>query len=67
VQASDRVGLLYDLAHAISHEQLDIRWAKALTANGIAIDTFLVVGPDGSAPTDHGALGHLSMGLRAVL
>lgn len=67
VQASDRVGLLYDLAHAISHEQLDIRWANALTANGIATDSFLVVGADGSGPTDPGVLGHLSMGLRAVL
>jgi len=67
VRTSDRVGLLYDIAHAISREQLDIRWAKALTANGIATDTFLVTCPDGAAPTDPGELGHLSMGIRAAL
>ncbi len=64
VTASDRVGLLFDIAHAVASEGLDIRWAKALTIGGIARDTFHVVGPDGQAPTDAGVLGHVAMRIR---
>ena len=64
VSAPDRVGLLHDIAQAVAEEGLDIRWAKALTVDGVAKDTFMVVGPDGSAVTDSGALGHLAMRLR---
>ena len=64
VTAPDRVGLLYDIARAISSVGLDIRWAKAVTAEGVARDAFHVVGPDGAAPTDPGLLGHLVMRIR---
>ncbi len=67
VEAADRVGLLYDLARAIAVCGLDIRWAKAVTASGVARDTFSVVGPDGQAPTDPGVLGHVAMEIRARL
>jgi [protein-PII] uridylyltransferase len=64
VTASDRVGLLYDIARAITSVGLDIRWAKVLTVDGVARDTFHVAGADGQAPTDAGVLGHVSMRIR---
>ncbi len=64
VTAADRVGLLYDIACAIASEDLEINWAKALTNGDVARDTFLVVGPDGQAPTDAGVLGHVAMRIR---
>ncbi len=64
VSAPDRVGLLHDIARAVAEEGLDIRWAKAMTVNGVAQDTFTVVGPDGGAVTDGGVLGHVSMRVR---
>lgn len=66
VSAPDRPGLLHDLAHAVSSCGLDIRWAKVVTVDGMAIDTFHVVGPDGQAVDDPGELGHLAMRLREV-
>jgi [protein-PII] uridylyltransferase len=66
VSAPDRPGLLHDLARAVSATGLDIRWAKVLTVDGIALDTFHVVGPDGSAVDDPGVLGHLAMRLREI-
>jgi [protein-PII] uridylyltransferase len=64
VKAPDRPGLLYDLARAVSASGLDIRWAKILTVEGMAIDTFHAVGPDGRAEDNPGVLGHLAMRLR---
>ena len=66
VSAPDRPGLLHDLARAVSATGLDIRWAKVLTVDGIALDTFHVVGADGSVVDDPGVLGHLSMRLREI-
>jgi [protein-PII] uridylyltransferase len=67
VRAGDRAGLLYDIAHGISSEGFDIRWATAITSNGAATDSFLVVGPDGTAPTNPGDLGHLAMRVREAI
>ncbi|MDR3685879.1 MAG: HD domain-containing protein [Coriobacteriia bacterium] len=66
VSAPDRPGLLHDLARAVSATGLDIRWAKVLTVDGIALDTFHVVGADGSVVDDPGVLGHLAMRLREI-
>ncbi|MBA4370389.1 MAG: hypothetical protein C0418_02285 [Coriobacteriaceae bacterium] len=67
VRTADRVGLLHDLAKAIAAEGLDLRWAKAMTRDGVASDVFHVTDAAGEAPTDPGILGHLSMRLREVL
>ena len=67
VKAPDRPGLLYDLARAVSASGLDIRWAKVLTVEGMALDTFHVVGADGRAEDDPGILGHLSMRIRETV
>ena len=66
VEAPDRPGLLHDLARAVSSAGLDIRWAKVMTVDGVARDTFHVVGPDGGPVDDPGILGHLAMRLREV-
>ena len=43
VRAADRVGLLHDLALALSRVGFDIRGVTALTSDGVAHDTFRVV------------------------
>lgn len=67
VTAPDRPGLLHDLATAVSATDLDIRWARARSLDGMAHDTFHVVGRDGASVDDPGVLGHLTMRLRSVL
>jgi len=67
VTAPDRPGLLHDLARAVSLEGVDIRWAKIQTIDGVARDTFHVVGPDGGPVDDPGILGHLAMRIREAV
>jgi len=67
VRAADRPGLLHDLAAAVAATGLDIRWARVHTVDGVASDTFHVIGPDGGPVSDPGTLGHLSMRLRDAL
>lgn len=66
VTAPDRPGLLHDLARAVSATDLNIRWAKVLTVEGMATDTFHVVDREGSPIGDDGVVGHLAMRLREV-
>lgn len=67
VETPDRPGLFHDLAAAVSATGLDIRWARAQTVSGVALDTFHVTGPDGGPVDDPGVLGHLSMRLREAV
>jgi UTP:GlnB (protein PII) uridylyltransferase len=64
VRAADRVGLLYDLARAIADSGLQIRWARAVTQDGIARDVFHVTDAAGEPLDDPGVLGHLAMRIR---
>ncbi|HEY5506029.1 MAG TPA: hypothetical protein VIK83_00905, partial [Coriobacteriia bacterium] len=64
VRAADRVGLLYDLAGAFVETGLLIRWARALTKDGVARDVFHVTDAWGEPVDDPGVLGHLSMRIR---
>ncbi len=64
VGAADRVGLLYDLAVAFAQTGLRIRWAKAVTKDGVARDTFHVTDESGEPVDDPGILGHLAMRIR---
>jgi [protein-PII] uridylyltransferase len=66
VSAPDRPGLLHDLARAVSATELNIRWAKVVTVDGLALDTFHVVGADGAPVDDPGVIGHLAMRLREI-
>lgn len=64
VVAADRVGLLHDVARAITESGYDIRWANAFGKNGTVRDTFHVIDPDGLPPRDPGELGHVAMRIR---
>jgi [protein-PII] uridylyltransferase len=64
VRAADRVGLLYDLAIAFAQTGLRIRWARALTKDGVARDVFHVTDASGEPVDDPGVLGHLAMRIR---
>ncbi len=66
VSAPDRPGLLHDLAQAVSATGLNIRWAKVMTVDGTAIDTFHVVDSEGEPVDDDGVLGHLVMRMREI-
>jgi [protein-PII] uridylyltransferase len=64
VRAADRVGLLYDIARAFAETGLDIRWARALTQDGVAQDVFHVTDGAGEPLDDPGVIGHLAMRIR---
>jgi [protein-PII] uridylyltransferase len=64
VRAADRVGLLYDLALAFAQTGLQIRWARALTKDGVVRDVFHVTDDAGEPVDDPGVLGHLAMRIR---
>lgn len=64
VRAADRIGLLYDVARAIADTDLEIRWARATTRDGLADDVFHVTDSLREPVGDPGVLGHLSMRIR---
>ena len=64
VRAADRIGLLYDLAQAFARTGLQIRWARAMTKDGVAHDVFHVTDTFGEPVDDPGVLGHLAMHIR---
>ncbi|MGZ4120965.1 MAG: cation:proton antiporter domain-containing protein [Actinomycetota bacterium] len=47
VRASDRSGLLHRVASALARAGAQIHTATVATVDGVAVDTFLVTGPDG--------------------
>ncbi|MDF1541550.1 MAG: HD domain-containing protein [Anaerosomatales bacterium] len=63
VRAPDHVGLLYDIARAISESGLDVRSLTATSRAGWTEDTLRLGCPTGMTA---GALGQLSMRLRAL-
>ncbi|MCO5168309.1 MAG: ACT domain-containing protein [Planctomycetes bacterium] len=65
VSAPDRVGLLHDLARALSAAGCDIRLAKVATKGDRAVDVFHVTGPDGR-PLDAPARDAVAAALRAA-
>ncbi|MBX3466027.1 MAG: ACT domain-containing protein [Planctomycetes bacterium] len=65
VSAPDRVGLLHDLARALSAAGCDIRLAKVATKGDRAVDVFHVTGPDGR-PLDARARDAVAAALRAA-
>lgn len=52
VSATDRPGLLYDLAATLSRHGMRTRSISVVTSGGNAVDTFGVVGRDGAAPAE---------------
>ncbi len=59
VTAPDRVGLLHDLAGALSDAELDIRLAKIATKGDRAVDVFYVTTTAGEKVTGAAALGRI--------
>lgn len=67
VSATDRPGLLFEIADEITSAGYLVTRANALTRGKRAHDTFHIVDADGAAPADPGELGHLAMRLRERL
>ena len=66
VEATDRVGLLYELASALADFDLAITWANAVVQDGVARDVFRVVSTEDRERLP-GVLGHASMRIRERL
>lgn len=66
VVCSDRPGLLYDLASALSRYDLRTRSLSVLTFNGRAYDTFWVVDGSGAPPEDAALLARLCDDIRVL-
>ncbi len=66
IRTPDRIGLLYDMAHAIDEAGLDIVSVTAITRDGEAQDVFRVTDLAGEVPRDAGLLGQLKMRLREL-
>lgn len=56
VQASDRIGLLYQLCRLITRKGFDIAFARIATERGVAMDTFYIKNVKSNDVTDNSAL-----------
>jgi len=65
VRATDRAGLLYDIARAMAESGLEIRSMTATTKHDTADDVFRVTDSNGQVP-EEGLLGMLRMRLREL-
>jgi [protein-PII] uridylyltransferase len=67
VEATDRLGLLYDILQAISDQGLNIRQARVSTEKQMARDTFHVTDAQGNKLNGNGQLGSLLDALKSAL
>lgn len=67
VQASDRIGLLYQLARLISKKGFDISFARIATERGVAMDTFYIENIVQEEGTNTTNLLELREGLDAIV
>ena len=67
VQASDRVGLLYQLSRIISKKGFDISFARIATERGVAMDTFYIENMDHTESGNTSSLIELREELDAVI
>jgi len=65
IRATDRAGLLYDIARAMAESGLEIRSMTATTRHDTADDVFRVTDSNGQVP-EEGLLGMLRMRLREL-
>lgn len=66
VSAPDRLGLLHDLAQALSDLGLDIRLVKVATRGDLAVDVFYVSTGEGAKVTSRAALARLRRAVEAA-
>ena len=67
VQASDRIGLLYQISRRITKEHFDISFARIATERGVAMDTFYIKNENPKKETDTATLLELRNGLDKIL
>jgi len=67
IAAADRLGLLHDLASALSGQGLDIRTARVTTLASLAVDTFYVLDRRGRRVDDPGDRARIEEALRAAV
>jgi [protein-PII] uridylyltransferase len=67
VQANDQIGLLYQLAKAISDHGFDITFARISTERGVALDTFYIESLNPNDPNPAGQLASLREALNQIV
>lgn len=67
VQASDRIGLLYQISRLITKMGFDISFARIATERGVAMDTFYIKNVNDSEETNTTALLELRNELDAIV
>lgn len=67
VQASDRIGLLYQISRRITEERFDISFARIATERGVAVDTFYIKNENPKKETDTATLLELRNGLDKIV
>lgn len=66
VQASDRIGLLYQISRLITIKSFDISFARIATERGVAMDTFYIKSKNPDEETNTTALLELREGLDKI-
>jgi len=67
VQASDRIGLLYQISRLITKMGFDISFARIATERGVAMDTFYIKSGNAKEDTNTTALLELREGLDKIV
>ncbi|MGA2052460.1 MAG: [protein-PII] uridylyltransferase [Opitutales bacterium] len=67
VQANDQIGLLYQLAKAISDHGFDITFARISTERGVALDTFYIESLNPNDPNPAAQLASLREALNQIV
>lgn len=67
VQASDRIGLLYQISRLITKKGFDISFARIATERGVAMDTFYIKSENSKEDTNTTALLELREGLDKIV
>jgi [protein-PII] uridylyltransferase len=67
VQASDRIGLLYQISRLITKKGFDISFARIATERGVAMDTFYIKSENSKVETNTTALLELREGLDKIV
>nr|WP_306469679.1 [protein-PII] uridylyltransferase [Oscillatoria laete-virens] len=67
IQTADRMGLLYDILHVFSQQNVNLSLAKIATEKGAAIDTFYVLDAAGKKIRDEETIARLKSSFETLL